>query len=248
MDQPPAPDQIYYRHAGSIGLIRRISFNARMSVFRLFMETLRPDAADTVLDVGVSLDVTSPESNILEQFYPHRAQLTCAGIGDGGAVTAAYPGVRFTQITPHAPLPFAQAQFDIAYSNAVVEHVGSREQQQAFIAELFRVARRVFVVVPNRLFPIEHHTGLPLVHWLPLPAFRGLLRRTKFSHWSQEENLNPLFAAEFQRLFPAGKPVDIRYAGLGIGMFRSNVIGISCMEPPRLPSASSSGRTLTAPP
>lgn len=226
MDQPPAADQIYYRHAGSIGLIRRISLGARRSVFRLFMDSLRPSPGDAVLDVGVSLDVTSPESNILEHLYPHRTQLTCAGIGDGAAVAAAYPGVVFARIAPHAPLPFADAQFDIAYSNAVVEHVGARAQQRAFVAELCRVARRVFVVAPNRLFPIEHHTGLPLVNYLPLPAFRGLLRPTRFSHWSREENLNPLFAAEFRRLFPAGKPVDVRFAGWGVGRFRSNLIAI----------------------
>lgn len=226
MDQPPAGDQIYYRHAGSIGLIRRISFDARMSVFRLFMDSLRPGPEDTVLDVGVSLDVTSREANILEQFYPYRTRLRCAGIGDGAAVTAAYPGVGFTQIAPHVPLPFADAEFDIAYSNAVVEHVGSREQQRAFVAELCRVARRVFVAAPNRLFPIEHHTGFPLVHYLPLRAFRALLRPTSFSHWSQESNLNPLYAAEFKRLFPSGQPVDIRFAGLGLAMFRSNIVAI----------------------
>lgn len=226
MDQPSQADQIYYRHAGSIGLIRRVSFNARMSVFRLFMDSLRPGPGESVLDVGVSLDVTSPESNILEQFYPHRTRLQCVGIGDGGTVMAAYPGVGFTRIMPHAPLPFADAEFDVAYSNAVVEHVGSREQQRAFVAELCRVARRVFVVVPNRLFPIEHHTGLPLVHYLPLGIFRGLLRPTWFSHWSQEANLNPIFAGELRGLFPAAKTVTIRFAGLGLGMFRSNIVAV----------------------
>src|SRR5437879_4746731 len=101
-----------------------------MAVYRIFMEQLRPDAATSVLDVGVSLDVSNLEANVLEQHYPHRERLICAGIGDGTEVQKAYPGVRFTRIEPHQPLPFSDGQFDICYSNAVVEHVGSRERQR----------------------------------------------------------------------------------------------------------------------
>jgi len=227
MVKDDADDRIYYRHAGSVGLIRGISLRARQAVFRLFMDTLRPDAQTSVLDVGVSLDVSSPEANVLEQLYPHRARLVCAGIGDGSAVSAAYPGVRFVEITPHQPLPFRDAEFDVVYSNAVVEHAGSRAQQRAFIAELCRVARRVFVVAPNRLFPIEHHTGLPLVNYLPLPVFRALLRPTPFKHWADEANLNPLFARDLRGLFPAdATPPRIHHAGLGVGSFKSNLVAI----------------------
>ncbi len=219
-------DRIYYQHAGSIGLIRRVSLRARLHMFRVFMEMLRPGPETSVLDVGVSLDVASVESNVLEQCYPHPEKLVCAGIGDGGALQEAFPRVAFVRITPGEPLPFADGQFDIAYSNAVVEHTGSRENQRAFVAELCRVAKRVFVAVPNRLFPLEHHTGLPLINYLPLPVFRGLLGHTRFSHWAAEENLNPLFASDFRRLFPVGRPVTIRYSGLGLGPFRSNIVAV----------------------
>lgn len=219
-------DRIYYQHAGSIGVVRRVSLQARRNVFRAFMDLLQPAPAASVLDVGVSLDVASVESNVLEQFYPHPHRLTCAGIGDGAAFQRAFPRVRFVRITPHAPLPFADGQFDLAYSNAVVEHTGSRAHQRAFVAELCRVARRVFVAVPNRLFPLEQHTGLPLINYLPLPAFRALLRRTRFAHWAHEENLNPVFARELRDLFPPGKPVAVRHTGLGLAAFRSNLVAV----------------------
>ena len=219
-------DRIYYAHAGKSGFIRRLSLAARLESFRLFMDTFQPDRATSVLDVGVSLDVENLESNVLEQCYPHREKLVCAGIGDGSAVRRAYPGVGFIQITPHARLPFVDEQFDIAYSNAVVEHTGSRADQRAFVHELCRVAKRVFIVVPNRLFPVEHHTGIPLIHYLPLAAFRGVLRRTKFSHWAEEKNLNPILAGEFRRMFPPGRPVEVRHAGLGVSVLRSNIVAI----------------------
>jgi ubiquinone/menaquinone biosynthesis C-methylase UbiE len=76
------------------------------------------------------------------------------------------------------PLPFWDNQFDVAHSSAVIEHVGSRKNQSDFLCELWRVARSgIFVTTPNRWFPVEFHTALPLVHWLPSASFRALLRR-----------------------------------------------------------------------
>jgi SAM-dependent methyltransferase len=67
-------------------------------------------------------------------------------------------------------LPFEDDAFDVAFSNAVVEHVGGEEEQRRFVAELCRVAPRVFISTPNRWFPVETHTLVPFVHWLPQPS------------------------------------------------------------------------------
>jgi hypothetical protein len=219
-------DRVYYQHAGQIGIFRKLSLRARLEVLRIFMKEMRPSAQSTVVDVGVSLDVTNPEANVLEQFYPHREQLVCAGLGNAGTICDTYPGVRFTAITPHARLPFDDGEFDIGYSNAVIEHVGTRENQRAFIAELCRIAKRTFIVAPNRLFPVEHHTGLPLVNYLPLPIFRAVVKRTRFAYWAEEGHLNSLFAAQLKALYPAGPTPKILYAGLGFGVFASNVVAI----------------------
>ena len=37
-------------------------------------------------------------------------------------------------------LPFADGAFDLGFSNAVVEHVGGRDEQRRFVHELCRVA------------------------------------------------------------------------------------------------------------
>jgi hypothetical protein len=50
------------------------------------------------------------------------------------------------------------------------------------------------VTTPNRWFPLEVHTLLPLVHWLP-PAARG--RLLPF-----DDVLDPLGPRDFAALFP----------------------------------------------
>src|SRR4051812_6662311 len=125
-------DVRYHQHTGN-RLARRISVVARRRLYDLFLQTMRPGPDDRVLDIGTSDDV-GPDSNMLEQLYPHRKNLTCGSLTDGGAILAAYPGVRHARLVPGGPLPFGDNAFDIVYSNAVLEHVGSRARQKRFIA------------------------------------------------------------------------------------------------------------------
>jgi hypothetical protein len=217
-----ASDEIYYRHGGALPLAKRISFYARLRIYRLFLSLLQPSATDRILDVGVSAEM-SAEANILERVFPHPENIVCASIDpDGTAILAQYPKVRFVPIRPNAPLPFANGEFAIAYSNAVIEHVGGAGQQKVFLQELARVARRVFVVSPNRLFPVELHTGLPLLHYLPKPWFRALLRRTPLAYWAHEANLNLLSPAEARRLGAAQGGFSLLYSGIPLGPLSSN--------------------------
>jgi len=216
-------DERYYRHAGSMDFVRRISARARRRVFDLFMQTMRPKAQDRILDIGTS-DDTGIESNMLEQLYPDRKNLTCASLTTGEKILAAYSGVRHVRIAPGQPLPFGDNEFDIVHSNAVLEHVGSRECQRRFIAEMCRVAPRRFLAVPNRRFPVEPHTCLPLIHYLPQKWFRRLLRNTRYDCWSREENLNYISASDIRKMWPKASEPKFAYAGIGLGPWKSNLV------------------------
>ena len=101
-------------------------------------------------------------------------------------------------------LPFPDKSFDLVVSFAVIEHVGSRAQQKEFLHELARVGRSVYLTTPNRWFPIEFHTVMPLVHWLPASMFRTILRLMGKTFYAQEQNLNLLSAADIKALLPLG--------------------------------------------
>ena len=148
-----------------------ISLRSRERKLRLFLEELRPTADTTVLDVGADeLGFGEGDGcatmNFFEELYPWPERITALGLHDGVGFRARYPRIPYVQGDACA-LPFEDGAFDIVFSNAVIEHVGGRDRQRQFVSEAIRVGRRVFITTPNRRFPIEVHTRLPLVHWLP---------------------------------------------------------------------------------
>jgi SAM-dependent methyltransferase len=203
------PQSIYYRDSSKVPLASRLSLHVRRKMFGMFMELVTPEPGIRVLDVGVTSDQTQKESNYFEEMYPYPQDITCVGTEDGSHLAQLYPGLKYTQIRPGDRLPFPDSEFDVVFSNAVLEHVGNRMQQAAFIADLCRVSRRFFITTPNRWFPFEHHTGLPLLHYLPARVFRAVLRHTRYERWADESNLNILTAGELKPLFPAGTGVHI---------------------------------------
>jgi SAM-dependent methyltransferase len=81
---------------------------------------------------------------------------------------------------------FADGEFDVVFSNSVIEHVGDTERQEAFARTVRRLGRRFWVQTPARWFPIEAHTGVPFWWFLPEASRNALLRRwhRKLPAWS----------------------------------------------------------------
>jgi len=196
-------------HTDKMPLASKVSFHVRRKMFTIFMAAMRPSAETSILDLGVTSDDRYQESNYFERFYPYKDRVVCAGTEDGSHLEQEYPGVTFVPIKANQPLPFLNQQFDIIFSNAVIEHTGGEGGQQFFIKEILRVSKAFFITTPNRWFPVEMHTGLPLLHYLPMPIYRLVLTRIGLQYWTSEENLNLLDARSFSRLFPSSVSVKV---------------------------------------
>ena len=183
------------------GIRSRFANRARRRMFGLFMDAMQPTPETSVLDLGVTPDESLSESNFFEKLYPYTNKITAVSIEDVYSLEKSYPGLRFVQIQP-GKLPFADDEFDVVFCSAVIEHVGDRAAQRAFIEEALRVSRRFFFTSPNRRFPIDFHTFLPLLHWLPRPLHQGALRCLGLEFWAKTENLNLLTPEAFRGLFP----------------------------------------------
>jgi len=179
-----------YNVAAPGSLPVRIASRQRRVMFDAFVREAAARPSDSLLDVGVTSDQSYDHSNYLESWYPHKSKITAVGIDDAAFLEDLYPGLRFIRANG-LNLPFDDNSFDHVHSSAVLEHVGSRANQAQFLKELWRVTRRtLFVTTPNRGFPVEFHTVLPLVHWLPPTTFRAILRKTGRSFFAGEGHLN----------------------------------------------------------
>ncbi len=166
-----------------------------------FVETFRPTEDTTVLDVGG----TPYNWERIEGRFPitllNTEPLPC------GELDARYTLVRGSG----ARLGFPDASFDIAFSNSVIEHVGSLEAQRAFANELRRVGRRLWVQTPARGFFFEPHLLAPFIHYLPFSWKRRLVRNWTLWGWITRpsrasidrmlEGLQLLDYATFRELF-----------------------------------------------
>jgi SAM-dependent methyltransferase len=214
-------DEQYYQVASPRSLGERLAIVARDRIYDDLIRCCRPGRDDTILDVGVS-DVVNDAANVLERKYPYQDRITAAGLGEGKAFHASYPKAAYRQIEANRPLPFADRAFDIAVSNAVLEHVGSHWDQAAFVRELSRVGKKVFISVPNRYFPVEHHTAIPLLHFWPR-SFELACRCLGKAAWADERNLILMSWRSLAALAPEGSAPVIGHTGIRLGRFSSNL-------------------------
>jgi len=201
-------------------LASRIALHARRGIYARFVALAGTEPGRRLLDLGVTPDTSLPDSNFLERWYPHRVDITMASVEDCSAIEAVFPGTKFVRLQPNHALPFPDAYFDVGFSSAVLEHVGGAAQQGFFVQELLRTCRRVFLTTPDRAFPIEVHTFLPVLHWLPKRLHRRLLGLFGLSFWASETNLNLLTRRELAQLVAAALQATNRSAPWSISRHR----------------------------
>jgi SAM-dependent methyltransferase len=165
-------------------LVDPFARRARARRHARFLALIAPAASLRILDVGCGtsgLLGLAPELDVTGVDLVERP---------------AYPG-RFVRADASERLPFDDGEFDLAYSNSVIEHVAPA-QRAAFAAELRRVARGWYVQTPARSFPIEPHSLLPFAHWLPRRLRRRYWRLGAMGDW---EDVRLLSRAELEALF-----------------------------------------------
>jgi hypothetical protein len=169
------------------------------------------EPGSTVLLVGISAAPGIGTESLVERGLAEHADVVGLVYPEVSGPVLGLPTVRGDA----RHLPFADDAFDYVVSNAVLEHVGGAAAAGAMLAEADRVARRGWLhSTPNRRFPVETHTGVPLLHWLPRrwrePAFARLGRPFPDERYH-------LFTGRALRLL--GVPLAVRPATrLGVAM------------------------------
>lgn len=163
----------------------------RLEIYKIFKKETKPNKTIKLLDVGTTSSLESHE-NILLNKFKWKSNIYCLSNLNLKKLKQKYPLAKFYQ-GDGRQMFFKNNQFNIVFSSATIEHVGSLKNQIKFIKECYRVSNRfIFITTPNRNYPIEFHTRLPLLHLLPNKIFRKILKLFGENFLSQEEQLNLL--------------------------------------------------------
>jgi len=122
-------------------------------------------------------------------------------------------------------VPFSDQAFDVVFSNSMIEHLGSKERQRIFAAEVRRLSKTgYFVQTPNKWFPIEPHYLAPLVQFVPRSIRPTVIRWATLRGWLTKPSprrcvelcreIRLLDAREMSELFPEAKIVRERFFGM----------------------------------
>ncbi|UIJ73394.1 SAM-dependent methyltransferase [Aurantimonas sp. HBX-1] len=85
---------------------------------------------------------------------------------------------------------FARKRFDLAHSNSVIEHVGSRQNMRDFGLNMRRLAPRYYCQTPNFWFPYEPHFRTVGFQYLPKAVRVAMLRRFSLGFFNRIDGVN----------------------------------------------------------
>jgi len=134
------------------------------------------------------------------------------------------PFIRSVQGDATNLAQFGEKEFDIVYSNSVIEHLFTFDNQMKMADEVRRVGKRYFIQTPSRYFPMEPH--FLKIYW----QFYPVSLRTKML-MSGEVGFHPkqtstedalrlieehrlMTENEFRKCFPEATIIKEKYKGL----------------------------------
>jgi hypothetical protein len=145
----------------------------------------------SILDVGTTSDESLSSSNIILEIPAPGKRVT--SLSDQ-AVDANWKSISYINeyiLGDITQVEFSASGYDLVICSAVLEHCGSKERQVQAIKNLLGAADKyLLLTVPNRWYPIELHSKLPLIHYLPKNLCRFLYRLFGFKELASESNLN----------------------------------------------------------
>jgi hypothetical protein len=176
-------------------LLKILKYN-RLKIQQIFEKNIK---FKNLLDVGTT-PLFDEYNNILLHSFKNKNNITSLSNLDCSSLKKKFKKVKFIKGDARR-MKFKENSFDTVYSSATIEHVGSRSKQKKFVKECYRVSRKdIFITTPNKFYPIEFHTKIPFLHFLPPKIYRKILFFFGFSFFSKEKNLNLLTIEDLKNI------------------------------------------------
>lgn len=118
---------------------------------------------------------------------------------------------------------YADKSFDVVFSNSVIEHLFTKENQTKMAAEAIRVGKYHFIQTPNYYFPLEPHFLFPGFQFLPKSVRYSLINKFNLGHIPRKKDIDEarliveeirlLTIKEMKELFPQSIIWKERFGG-----------------------------------
>ena len=208
---------------GHTKFVDNIIHKKRLEIISIIKENLISPNFKDILDIGTTVD-TSKSSNLiiknLKNFKSYKS------ISNQKITSNLFTKKLQKSITQDFSLNELETfRSDVVVSNATIEHVGSDQQQLKMLKNIVKLTKKIFIVVtPNRLHPIEFHSKIPFIHWLPKKMHRKILSVIGMSYLSKEKNMNLLKPINLVNLMKNFNNVEYEIKFVKFLMFKSNII------------------------
>ena len=128
-------------------------------------------------------------------------------------------------ITENLNDSFENLKSDLIVCSATIEHLGNFSAVKKGIDNIVNLTNKYFIITtPNRHHPIEFHTKIPFIHFLPKEFYRKLLEFFGNEFFSKEENLNLLSKKDLINLMSNYKNIYYNINEIKLFGFVSNFI------------------------
>ena len=201
----------------------KIVLRKRLEISKIINNTIKDLKIHDALDIGTTSDDKNASSNIVIKNIKNIEKFKC--ISDQIVNSDFFHKSLNKSITEK----FSENELydfssDLVVSNATIEHVGSTLNQKKMVENIIRLTKKIFVITtPNRFYPIELHTKIPLLHWFPKSIYRRMLNFLGLSFYADEKNLNLLTINELKKMLNDHKIIyEIKF--LKLFFFKSNII------------------------
>ncbi|WP_299455631.1 class I SAM-dependent methyltransferase [uncultured Microscilla sp.] len=123
--------------------------------------------------------------------------------------------------------------FDLVFSNSVIEHLFTYQNQEKMAAEVQRVGHYHYIQTPNYYFFIEPHYLLPFFQFLPRSLQLFILTKTRLSRgikYTKEaanaylDEIQLLSKKQYKRLFPESLFYKEKFLGMTKSITAHNII------------------------
>ena len=216
-------NKIYSRN--HLKIFDKIITKKRLEIVDIINSQIVLNNISDILDIGTTSDTENISSNFIiknlknvKNFYSISDQ----------SITSPFFKKKLQKsiIENFSEYEIENFKSDLVVSNATIEHVGNYNNQKTMVSNMIKLSKKMVIIsTPYRYHPLEFHTKIPFIHWLPKKIHRMILKKFNLVFYSKEENLNLLSKSDLSS-FIKNENIRSEFKYIKFLFLRSNLIFI----------------------